>query len=84
MNTDKHTLIAFCAVLLSIVMLTAIGATLCALSRPYEALGVGAAVSGLIGVLGTFRPRTPGTSVGSADTVNTGSPAPGNATTQGD
>ena len=85
MSTDKHTLIAFCAVLLAIVLLVAIANVLCALQRPYEALGVGGAVTGLIGVLGTFRPRTPGTSVGSADTVNTGSPAPaGNASTQGE
>jgi hypothetical protein len=54
--TDKHTLIAFVAVLISIVLLVAIGAGLVAMGRTVEALGVGAAVSGLIGVLGTFRP----------------------------
>ena len=85
MDTDKHSLIAFVAVLISIVLLTGIGAALCALARPYEALGVGAAVSGLIGVLGTFRPTKPGTAIASAETVNTGSPAPGQqSTTQGE
>ena len=85
MDTDKLSLIAFVAVLVSIVLLTAIGAALCALARPYEALGVGAAVSGLIGVLGTFRPSKPATSVGSAGTVNTGGTAPaGSQSTQGE
>jgi hypothetical protein len=72
--TDRHTLIAFCAVLLSIVLLVAIGAVLVAMGRTVEALGVGAAVSGLIGVLGTFRPSKPTTAVNQAETVNTGAP----------
>lgn len=72
--TDKHTLIAFVAVLISIVLLVAIGAILVAMGRTVEALGVGAAVSGLIGVLGTFRPSKANTSVGTADTVNSGAP----------
>jgi hypothetical protein len=75
--TDRHTLIAFCAVLLSIVLLVAIGAVLVAMGRTVEALGVGAAVSGLIGVLGTFRPSKPTTAVNQAETVNTGTPREG-------
>ena len=84
MPTEKHTLIAFVAVLISIVLMVSIAAVLCALQRPYEALGVGGAVTGLIGVLGTFRPNRPGTAVGSAETVNTGSPVPGQQSTQGE
>ena len=84
MDTDKHSLIAFVAVLISIVLMTAIGATLVAIGRDVGALGVAAAVTGLVGVLGTFRPSKAGTAVGSAETVNTGSPAPGQqSTTQG-
>ena len=45
MDTDKHRLIAFVAVLISIVLLTGISATLCALARPYDALGVGGGVA---------------------------------------
>lgn len=65
--TDKHTLIAFLAVLISIVLLVAIGAALVAVGRPTEALGVGGAVTGLIGVLGTFRPAK-------ADPTHSGAP----------
>ena len=81
MSTDKHTLIAFVAVLISIVLMVSIAAILCALQRPYEALGVGGAVTGLIGVLGTFRPSKPGSADGSA---NTGSPSTGQQSTQGE
>lgn len=57
--TERHTLIAFMATLLAIVVL--VGMALAALSRgqSLEAVGIGGAVTGLIGVLGTFRPRTP-------------------------
>ena len=85
MDTDKYSLIAFVALLISIVRLTGIGAASCALARPYEALGLGATVSGLIGMLGTFRPTKPGTAIASAETVDTGSPAPGQqSTTRGE
>ena len=36
MDTDKHSLIAFVALLILIVLLAGIGAALCALARPYE------------------------------------------------
>jgi hypothetical protein len=57
--TEQHNLIAFLATLTAIVVL--VGMALIALSRgqSLEAVGIGGAVTGLIGVLGTFRPRTP-------------------------
>jgi hypothetical protein len=57
--TKQHNLIAFLATLTAIVVL--VGMALIALSRgqSLEAVGIGGAVTGLIGVLGTFRPRTP-------------------------
>lgn len=56
--TEKHTLIAFIATLSAIVVL--VGMALIALARgqSLEAVGIGGAVTGLIGVLGTFKPRT--------------------------
>jgi hypothetical protein len=55
---DSHTLIAFMATLCAIVVL--VGMALIALARgqSLEAVGIGGAVTGLIGVLGTFKPRT--------------------------
>jgi hypothetical protein len=54
---EQHNLIAFLATLTAIVIL--VGMALVALSRgqSLEAVGIGGAVTGLIGVLGTFRPR---------------------------
>jgi hypothetical protein len=56
--TDRHTIIAFLATLASIVTLVITGAVMAANGRPAEALGIGGAVTGLIGVIGTFKPRT--------------------------
>jgi hypothetical protein len=57
--TEQYNLIAFLATLTAIVVL--VGMALVALSRgqSLEAVGIGGAVTGLIGVLGTFRPRAP-------------------------
>lgn len=55
--TMYHNLIAFLATLLAIVILVVIGAWMASTGRPAEALGIGGAVTGLIGVIGTFRPR---------------------------
>lgn len=55
--SDKHALIAFCATLGAIVILYALGAYLASNGKAVEALGLGGAGTGLIGVLGTFKPR---------------------------
>lgn len=68
--TDNHTLYAFLATLAAIVILYGIGAYLASQGKAIEALGLGGAGTGLIGVLGTFRPRTPSANVEKADTVN--------------
>lgn len=56
--TERHTLIAFMATLLAIVVLVITGAIIALRGGSTEALGIGAAVTGLIGVIGTFKPRT--------------------------
>ncbi len=54
-----HALIAFLATLVAIVILVLVGAWMAINGRNAEALGIGGAVTGLIGVIGTFRPKTP-------------------------
>lgn len=66
--SDRHSLYAFLAVLGTIVVL-AICATV-AFNTGKDASAYLAAITGLIGVIGTFRPRQPG--VENADTVNQG------------
>jgi hypothetical protein len=56
--TDRHVLIAFLATLASIVTMVAMAIYAVGQGRSLEALGIGGAVTGLIGVLGTFKPRT--------------------------
>jgi hypothetical protein len=56
--TTHHNLIAFLATLVAIVILVSVGAYMAANGKPAEALGIGGAVTGLIGVIGTFRPRS--------------------------
>jgi len=63
--TDKHTLIAFVSIILAIIILSAIGAFT---GKPADL----AIMTGLIGVLGTFRPKSPTANVEKADTVNQG------------
>lgn len=67
---ENHTLIAFLACLVAIVILVLAGAWLAVNGKSAEALGIGGAVTGLIGVIGTFRPRSPTGNVEKADTVN--------------
>ncbi len=59
--TDKHTLIAFMATLAAIVLLFCIASVLLYFGRSVEAIGIGGVMTGLIGILGTFKPasRTP-------------------------
>lgn len=59
MTNEHHNLIAFLATLTAIVILVLAGAFLATQGKSAEALGIGAAVTGLIGVMGTFRPRQP-------------------------
>ena len=56
--TEKHALIAFESVLLAIVVLFALACFLLYLGRSVEAIGIGGVMTGLIGILGTFKPRT--------------------------
>lgn len=67
--TDRHTLYAFLAVIGAIVTL----AIVAAVKGTQTDLAI---MTGLIGVLGTFRPRSNATTVGEAGTVNTGAPPP--------
>jgi len=55
---QQHSIIAFLATLAAIVALVVTGAIMAANGRSAEALGIGGAVTGLIGVIGTFKPRT--------------------------
>jgi hypothetical protein len=59
MNQDKAQLIAFLATLTAIVVLVCVGAYVADMGKSTEALGIGAAATGLIGVIGTFRPKGP-------------------------
>ena len=56
--SDRYSFLAFLAVLCAIVILYTIGAILAFNGKPMEALGLGGAGTGLIGILGTFKPRT--------------------------
>ena len=56
--TERHTLIAFLSTLFSIVALVITGAFIAIQGYSTEALGIGGAVTGLIGICGTFKPRT--------------------------
>ena len=56
---NRENIIAFLATLLAIVLLVGLGAFMAGQGKPTEALGIGGAVTGLIGVIGTFRPKAP-------------------------
>lgn len=70
--SDKHSLVAFCAILFAICYLATVAAVLAWERRYAEALGFGGLTTGLVGVLGSFRPKTPTANVEKADTVNQG------------
>ena len=81
--TDRHALIAFVAILIAIIYLATIASVLAWHQRYAEALGFGGLTTGLVGVLGTFKPRTGGVSDQTAQTladkvppVTTGAPDP--------
>lgn len=56
--SERHNIIAFLSTLIAIVLLVALGAYMAGQGKSTEALGIGGAVTGLIGVIGTFKPRT--------------------------
>lgn len=69
--SDNHTLVAFLATLGTIAALF-VAACVCLIwDKSVEAIGIGGVMTGLIGVLGTFRPRS-GSAVENAGTVNQG------------
>ena len=68
--TERHSLIAFCAILFAICYLASIAAWLAYEGRYAEALGFGGLTTGLVGVLGTFKPKATEQAVARADTVN--------------
>ncbi len=69
---ERHSLIAFCAILFAICYLATIAAVLAWSQRYAEALGFGGLTTGLVGVIGTFRPKQPSATAEKAETVNQG------------
>jgi hypothetical protein len=57
MTDARHSLIAFTLLLLAICYLATIAAVLAFYGKYAEALGFGGLTTGLVGVIGTFRPR---------------------------
>ena len=58
MNNDNHTLIAFISVLSAIVILFLAACVCLFWGKSVEAIGIGGVMTGLIGVLGSFRPQS--------------------------
>lgn len=56
--SERHTLIAFLSCLAAICYLASIAAVLAWFGRYVEALGFGGLTTGLVGLIGTFKPRT--------------------------
>lgn len=65
---DRDSLYAFLATLLAIIILAICGTV--ALNNGKDASVYGAAIVGLVGVIGTFRPKQSSSNVEKADTVN--------------
>lgn len=55
--TERQVLIAFLATLSAIVVLFLIAGVLLYFGKSVEAVGIGGVMTGLIGVLGSFRPQ---------------------------
>lgn len=75
MNDERHNLIAFCTLVAAICYLATVAALLAARGKYAEALGFGGLTTGLVGVLGTFKPKSATATVQNADTVNQGTPS---------
>lgn len=69
MTSDRDNLLAFFGVLLAICYLATIAAVLAYSGKYAEALGFGGLTTGLVGVIGTFRPKQPTANVEKADSV---------------
>ena len=69
MSSERHGLVAFAAILFAICYLATVAAWLAYLGKYAEALGFGGLTTGLVGVLGTFKPRTGGVSDQTAQTL---------------
>ena len=78
MMTDRHSFLAFIAVLVAIIAVYSIAAYVTWLGKPVEALGISGVGTGLIGVLGTFKPSNRNTApivqTGDSATVNEAQP----------
>ncbi|GEM70921.1 hypothetical protein SAQ01S_06870 [Sphingomonas aquatilis NBRC 16722] len=70
--TERHNLIAFSVLIGAICYLATIAAILAFYGKYAEALGFGGLTTGLVGVLGTFRPKSAVANVEKAETVNQG------------
>jgi hypothetical protein len=57
-KNETHNLIAFGMILLAIMYLATVAAVLAWNGKYAEALGFGGLTTGLVGVIGTFKPRT--------------------------
>lgn len=71
MTDARHSLIAFTLLLVAICYLATIAAVLAFYGKYAEALGFGGLTTGLVGVIGTFRPRTADATTQTGD-VNVG------------
>jgi hypothetical protein len=67
--TTRHSLIAFSLLLAAICYLATIAAVLAFYGKYAEALGFGGLTTGLVGVIGTFRPKSEGPSGAPTDPV---------------
>ena len=72
MTDARHSLIAFTLLLGAICYLATIAAVLAFYGKYAEALGFGGLTTGLVGVIGTFRPRNADATTQTGD-VNVGS-----------
>lgn len=81
-DQDKHSILAYLATLIAIVLLTLAGVAVCIwgdyrsevnLARVVGALAfISGAITGLIGVIGTFRPKGPPLATTKTGDVNVG------------
>lgn len=74
--TQRHSLIAFSLLLLAICYLATVAAWLASQGKYAEALGFGGLTTGLVGVIGGFRPKTDTPAGTPADPVNVKDSAP--------
>lgn len=66
MMGERETLVAFCVLVSAICYLATVAAVLAWQGKYVEALGFGGITTGLVGVLGAFRPKAPFSTTGDA------------------